>query len=90
MPTDKRDAVIQLLAPFARYLLPGAIVVGLAGWAWVERAGRQIAQLELAAAQREIATLQQRIRNMEARRVEEDRAFRDPDPLRSLRDEWGR
>lgn len=79
-----------LLGPIGRYAILAAVCASLAGWAWLERAGRQVAVLEAQEARREVAALEQRIRQMEVRRVEEDRAARDTDPTRSLRDEWTR
>lgn len=77
-----------LVAPLARYAAPLAVAGGLFAWAWMERAGRQIAALEAAQARREVAALQRQIQQMEARRGEEDRANREPDPVGRLRDEW--
>lgn len=79
-----------LVAPLARYAAPLAVAGGLFAWAWMERAGRQIAALEAAAARREVAALQRQIETMEARRVEEGNVAREPDPTRSLRDAWTR
>lgn len=77
-------------SPLARYAAAAAVAGGLFAWAWMERAGRQIAALEAAAARREVASLQRQIQQMEARRVEEDAVAREPDPTRSLRDAWTR
>lgn len=79
-----------LVAPLARYAAPVAVAGGLFAWAWTERAGRHVAALEAAQARRDVAALEQRIKHMEARRVEEDRATREPDPVGRLRDEWTR
>lgn len=79
------------LAPLlSRYGLIAAVCGALALWGWLERAGRQVAAAEAREARREVAVLTERIRQMEVRRVEEDRAARDPDPIGRLRDEWGR
>jgi hypothetical protein len=77
-------------SPLGRYAAVAAVAGGLFAWAWMERAGRQIAALEAAQARREVAALQRQIEQMEARRGEEDRANREPDPVGRLRDEWQR
>ena len=79
-----------LMAPMARYAAPLAIAGALFSWAWLERAGRHVAAADAALARQEVAALQVRIRQMEVRRVEEDRANREPDPVGRLRDEWTR
>ena len=79
-----------LMAPLARYAAPLAIAGVLFAWAWLERAGRHVAAADAALARQEVAALQVRIRQMETRRVEEDRAAREPDPVGRLRDEWAR
>jgi hypothetical protein len=79
-----------LMAPLARYAAPLAIAGGLFAWAWLERAGRHVAAADAALARQEVAALQVRIRHMETRRVEEDRANREPNPVGRLRDEWSR
>ena len=79
-----------LASPLARYAAPVAVAGALFAWAWLERAGRHVAAADAALARQEVATLQLRIRHMETRRVEEDRAAREPDPVGSLRDAWTR
>lgn len=75
-----------LLSPLARWAALGAVLAAISGWGWVERAGRINADLRAQAAEREAAGLHERIRQMEVRRREDDRATRDPDPMRSLHD----
>lgn len=83
--------MLSLIAsPLGRYAAAAAVCASLAGWAWLERAGRQVAALEAAQARREVAALEQRIQQLRARNVEEDRVNREPDPTRRLRDEWTR
>ena len=77
-------------SPLIRYAAPLAIAGALFSWAWLERAGRHVAAADAALARQEVAALQVRIRQMEVRRVEEDRANREPDPVGRLRDEWTR
>lgn len=79
-----------LLSPLARWAAVAALCAALVGWGAIERAGRQAARAGEAAARAEVAALTARIRNMEVRRNEDDRATRDPDPVRSLRDSWTR
>lgn len=83
--------MIALLAsPIARWA-GVAVVIGLVAlWGWSERAGRQVAVLERAAAVREAAGLRETIRQMGVRREAEDAARNDPDPAGSLRERWGR
>jgi hypothetical protein len=79
-----------LLGPLGRYAAVAAVCAGLVGWAWLERAGRQVAAADAREARAEVAALHQRIRQMEVRRREEDRVAREPDPTQRLRDEWSR
>jgi hypothetical protein len=79
-----------LMAPLARYAAPLAIAGALFAWAWLERAGRHVASADAALARQEVAALQVRLQQMETRRVEEDRAAREPDPVGRLRGEWTR
>lgn len=79
-----------LMGPLGRYAILAAVCASLAGWAWLERAGRAVAVLEAAQARREVAALEQRIRQMEVRRREENAVAREPDPAGRLRDEWSR
>lgn len=79
-----------LASPLARWAAVAAVCAALAGWGAIERGWRQAATLRAAAAEREAAGLRERIRQMEVRRREDDRATRDPDPVHSLRDEWQR
>ena len=83
--------MIALLAsPLARWAAAGAVVASLAGWGALERAGRRAAVADAAMARAEAEALKVRIRHMETRRVEEDRAAREPDPVGRLRDEFSR
>lgn len=79
-----------LMAPLARYAAPLAVAGGLFAWAWLERAGRHVAAADAALARQEVAALTIRLQQMETRRVEEDRAAREPDPVGRLRDEFSR
>lgn len=79
-----------LLTPLARYAAVAAVLLGVAGWGWLERADRISADLRADAAEREAAGLRITIQHMEARRHVEDDVARDPDPARSLRDRWSR
>ena len=65
-----------------------ATILALAAWGALERAGRINTALRLEAAQHALAQAQERIRNMETRHEEDDRAARDPDPVGRLRDRW--
>lgn len=82
--------IAALASPLARWGALAAAVAALALWAMAERGGRLSAVAAAAEARREAAGLRERIRTMEVRRHEDDRATRDPDPVRSLRDEWTR
>lgn len=83
--------MLSLIAsPLGRYAAVAAVCASLAGWAWLERAGRQVAAADAREARAEVAALEQRIRQMEVRRREEDRVAREPDPTQRLRDEWTR
>lgn len=79
-----------LLSPIARYAAAAVAVLLVVGWAMAERAGRQVARLELAAAVREAAGMRETIRTLGVRRDAEDAAAADPDPMHSLRDRWSR
>lgn len=79
-----------LLSPLARWGALAALVAALALWGWLERAGRQVAVLEAAAAQREAAGLRERIKHMETRNAVDDAVRREPRPIDRLRDEWSR
>lgn len=78
-----------MIGPKGILILVG-ICASLAGWGLLERAGRINAGLRLEAAQHALAQAEERIRNMEVRREEDDRAGRDPDPVGSLRNRWSR
>jgi hypothetical protein len=68
-----------------------AAAIGLVAlWGWTERAGRQVAVLERAAAVREAAGLRETIKRMEARNAVDDAVRREPAPVDRLRDEWSR
>jgi len=73
-----------------RFAVPVVAAFALVSWASLERAGRHAAQARLEAARQSIATLEARVRQMEIRRHEEDRALREPNPVERLRDEWQR
>lgn len=79
-----------LLTPIARWAALAALVGAVALWGWSERAGRQVAVLEAAAARREAAQANERIKNMETRNAVDDAVRRLPRPTDSLRDEWSR
>jgi hypothetical protein len=79
-----------LLSPLARWLALAGVLAALAGWGWVERAGRHAAAADAALARAEAAALTARIRHMEARREAEDDAVRDPDPAGRLLRDWRR
>jgi hypothetical protein len=79
-----------LLSPVARWLVVGAVLAALGGYAAIERAGRQAARAEAALAIAEANALRERIRHMEARREAEDDAARHPDPAGRLREHWRR
>lgn len=65
-----------------------ATILALAAWGALERSARINTALRLEAAQHELAQARERIRNMETRHEEDDRAARDPDPVGRLRDRW--
>ena len=65
-----------------------ATILALAAWGALERSARINTALRLEAAQHALAQAEERIRNMEARHEEDDRAARDPDPVGRLRDRW--
>ena len=79
-----------LLSPLARWAALGVVLVGMAGWGWIERSGRISADLRADAAEKESASLRLTIEHMGVRRDAEDAARRDPDPAGSLRDRWSR
>lgn len=82
--------IAALASPLARWAAIGAVVVGLAGWGALERAGRHAAAADAALARAEAAAMAERIRHMETRREAEDDAARDPDPAGRLRRDWRR
>lgn len=79
-----------VLSPLGRWAGVAAVLGAVALWGWAERAGRQVAVLEAAAAVREANGLRETIRTMEVRRDADDAARRDPDPAGSLSERWGR
>jgi hypothetical protein len=79
-----------LFSPLARWAALAAFCAALAGWGALERAGRQAARAEAAAAVREANGLRQVIRNMEARNAVDDAVRRERDPVGELRREFSR
>ena len=79
-----------LATPIARWLAAGAALLAVGAWGALERAGRQAAVLEAAAARREAAGLREVIRRMETRNAVDDAVRREPSPADRLRDEWTR
>lgn len=79
-----------LLSPVARWLAIGAVLAALAGYAAIERAGRRAAVLREAAAIQRAQSAEARIRHMEERNAQDDRARRSADPVGELRGEWSR
>jgi hypothetical protein len=79
-----------LLSPVARWLVIGAVLAALGGWGAIERAGRQAARAGEAAAIQRAQSAEARIRHMEERNAQDDRARRSADPVGELRGEWSR
>jgi hypothetical protein len=79
-----------LLSPITRWLAIGAVLAALAGYAAIERAGRQAARAGEAAAIQRAQSAEARIRHMEERNAQDDRARRSADPVGELRGEWSR
>jgi hypothetical protein len=79
-----------LLSPLGRWVAVGAVCAALAGWATLERAGRQAARAGELAAVREANGLREVIRRMETRNAVDDGVRRERDPVGELRREFGR
>jgi hypothetical protein len=82
--------IAALASPLGRWAGIAAVCAALAGWAWLERAGRQVAAAELREARQHVAAIETRIRHMETRNAEDDRARRSSDPIGELRREFSR
>lgn len=80
--------IAALLSPLGRLVAAAVLLAAVGAWGALERAGRINTALRLEAAQHALAQAQERIRNMETRHEEDDRAARDPDPVGRLRDRW--
>lgn len=81
--------IAWLLTPLGRLLAMAALLAAALGWGGLERSARQNTALRLEAAQHALAQAEERIRNMETRHEEDDRAARDADPVGRLRSRWG-
>lgn len=79
-----------LLTPLGRLVGAAALLAVALAWGGMERMGRLSAEARAHAAQLALAAAEERIRNMEVRHEEDDRAARDADPVGSLRNRWSR
>ena len=59
-----------LLSPVARWLAVGAALAALAGWLWIERAGRQAAQARADRAEAAVAARDKAIASLERQAAE--------------------
>lgn len=81
--------ISALISPAGRWLAMAALLAAALAWGGAEHLARQNTALRLDAAQHALAQAEERIRNMEARHEEDDRAARDADPVGRLRSRWG-